>query len=360
MANVIDDDVVRNILGRLPGKPLLRCRRVSKHWNRLISDPYFMKTRSRRMVLLPFSRPLVVLDDNVPVKDKVFVIHSPSLQLQERVVEQVSIVGTFNGVVLLALTVHNYLRCDLILYNPLTSASKKLVAMDVPASCNYQKPYVFGCVDDLKHIVRFELFSEVSRHNHSSMYTWDVFDLKTSLWSGQKRHLKRDFKFWDGVGIFLNGFLYWAIDHVMFGILALNVKEMVFSRIKGPVQRNLVGPLLGSIDGCLCMVTTTHVATFDFWVRKEEEGSWLKQRSFTIHLATCVKPFRPVCILGNGNILFTTRTMLLVMYDTSKGTYEKLFHLINPNEFEPTSSVYLFKDIRSIEYVESLVSPFDT
>ncbi|KAF5770572.1 putative F-box domain-containing protein [Helianthus annuus] len=69
MSNV-GDDILHNILARLPGKPLLRFRCVSKHWNGLISDPYFMKSRSRRMILLPFPRPLVALDDNVPVEDE--------------------------------------------------------------------------------------------------------------------------------------------------------------------------------------------------------------------------------------------------------------------------------------------------
>ncbi|KAI3793447.1 hypothetical protein L1987_36066 [Smallanthus sonchifolius] len=84
MENVCDD-VLYNILGRLPGKPLLRLRCVSKHWNCLISDPYFMKSRSRRMILLPFTRPrpLVVIDENVAVKDKAHSmvgVHYPPLE----------------------------------------------------------------------------------------------------------------------------------------------------------------------------------------------------------------------------------------------------------------------------------------
>ncbi|XP_076946910.1 putative F-box protein At1g50880 [Bidens hawaiensis] len=50
MTNNVGNDILYNILARLPGKPLLRFRCVSKHWNGLISDPYFMKSRSRRMI----------------------------------------------------------------------------------------------------------------------------------------------------------------------------------------------------------------------------------------------------------------------------------------------------------------------
>ncbi|KAK9061544.1 hypothetical protein SSX86_018726 [Deinandra increscens subsp. villosa] len=378
----LGDDVLYNILARLPGKALLRSRCVSKHWNTLISYPCFMKMRSRRMILLPISRPLAVLDDNVPVIDKansIVRIRSPlDQQRRQGIHVSSSIVGTLkqtNGIVILALTDAKLLQCQLVLYNPLTCVSKALVVMDIPPSWNRLKvwsPYLFGFGDD--KIVRFDCWN----HSNRSMYTWDVFDLKTGSCSGRTRYLrKKDLHFSaEDAGMFVDGFLYWAVsdDDGVFGtILALDVKEMVFSRIKLPVRlKHCAGPLLGSKDddnGCrrLCMVTTIDHIIFDLWVmrrRKEDEGAsvWSKAHSLTLPFPVhnYPNPFHPICILRSGKILFTNTGMHLLMYDISKDSYERLLTLgVTIDGFEQASSLCGFIDVRSIEYVESLVSPFD-
>ncbi|MFS7937608.1 putative F-box domain-containing protein [Helianthus anomalus] len=85
----IPKDIVFNILVRLPKQPILRFRCLSKHWNPLLSD-HFMKSRSRRMILLP-TRPLHTIDYTND--------------------------GTINGIVLV-------FKDDMILYNPFTQAFK--------------------------------------------------------------------------------------------------------------------------------------------------------------------------------------------------------------------------------------------
>ncbi|KAK9061200.1 hypothetical protein SSX86_018380 [Deinandra increscens subsp. villosa] len=380
-----NDDVLYNILARLPGKALLRSRCVSKHWNRLISDPCFMKLRSRRMILLPFSRPLAVFDDNASVKDhadRVVAVRCSPFKQEPWTCVKPCILGTFNGLMILALSDYKLSRCQLILYNPLTTcaSSKALVVMNIinRPSSNYtdvSDPYVFGFGDD--HDLLKIVIIDCWRHSNRSLYAWDVFDLRTSSWSTQTRYLRKDFWFSNGdAGMFLDGFLYWATtsssssstdddNGISSGILALDLKEMVFSRIKLPVQLSRHGevPRLGSKDGCLCMITTLYCTIFDIWVMRKDQGSiWLKVHSFTLSLPDNIrKSFRPVCILGNGKILFTNQFMQLVMYDTSKDSYEMFSDFIGRKEdlredFKRSSS---FSDIRSIEYVESLVSPFD-
>ncbi|XP_076957340.1 putative F-box protein At3g16210 [Bidens hawaiensis] len=258
MANThhIADDVLHNILARLPGKPLLRFRCVSKHWNGLISDPYFMKSRSRRMILLQFTRPLVAIDVN-EAHHAVELPHSPLEHEEENT--QVSIVGTLNGIVLLAL-IHNCKsllipsRFKLVLYNPLTCASR-IVALMGRALVHDHHPYVFGfgygaTKDDIK-IVRFEYFSN---HPNGPQYKFDVFDLKTCSWSTQPRDLTIESFLQSAPGTFLKGFLYWLTLSSSFGILALNVNEMVFLNVKLPDELTYVNEtLLGSIGGCLCV-----------------------------------------------------------------------------------------------------------
>ncbi|XP_076946920.1 F-box protein At3g07870-like [Bidens hawaiensis] len=368
MANThhIGDDVLRNILARLPGKPLLRFLCVSKHWYGLISDPYFMKSRSRQMILLllPIPGPLVVIDDNALAENAMARI---PYQVN-RCTHKISIVGTFNGIVLLALIHRSLLRCELVLFNPLTCASKILVVMNPRSSYFHKFPYVFGfgygygeTTRDLK-IVTFQAISI------NLEYKYDVFDLKTSSRSTPPQCIEWDYHFLSDVGVFVNGFLYWATSKKYSPILALNVKEMIFSMMKLPDGLEQLSPLhhelpnmsslLGSTSGCLCMINIINNTRFDLWLMKEQgnDNSWMKAHSFTFALdARCRWSQRvyPLNILSSGKIIMTNTSSLLRIYDTSKHSYKILRSLTNLRDFAFTAY------IPSMEYVESLISPSD-
>ncbi|KAI3714363.1 hypothetical protein L1987_72962 [Smallanthus sonchifolius] len=61
---LLPDDIICNIIARLPAKPLLRFRCVSRHWNHALREPNFMKLRSRKAIILPFSDHKFLLIDN--------------------------------------------------------------------------------------------------------------------------------------------------------------------------------------------------------------------------------------------------------------------------------------------------------
>lgn len=82
-------------------------------------------------------------------------------------------------------------------------------------------------------------------------------------------------------------------------ILALNVKEMLFSKIKLPhvldIREMILlkiydygGKILGSLNGSLCPIYKNDNSTtrFDVWVMKKQgaENPWLKVCSFTFGL----------------------------------------------------------------------------
>lgn len=311
------------------------------------------------MILLPFPRPLVVIDDNVPVDDKAHYmvrIRSP-LEHQEGV--EVSVVGTFNGIVLLVLINVSLRNSHMILYNPLTCASKMILEMD-PPTFDYE-PYVFGFdPNDLK-VIRIGTFDIPNRNR----FTCDVFDLKTSSWC-RSHYLRREYCFWDNVGTFLNGVLYWVFSLFKNQILALNVKDMVFSKIKLPPGFFYVWASLSSINGCLSIINRIEARSFDVWVMKEQgvADSWLKTCSFTFGLDpnNSVNEFRPICILGNGKILITqfmNGSNQLVMYDKSNDSYETLNGLAGLDHLKLIHMIDDLINMYSIEYVESLVSPSD-
>ncbi|KAM0053727.1 putative F-box associated interaction domain-containing protein [Helianthus debilis subsp. tardiflorus] len=308
-----------------------------------------MKSRSRRMILLKFTRPLVVVDNTEAVK----LLHSPLEHEEEGT--RVSMVGTLNGIVLLALIYCKSLRYKLVLYNPLTCASKILVVMgppSIPYPNRQDRPYVFGfgygaTKDDLK-ILRLENVS-YPQPVGSQYCKYDVFDLKTCSWS-KRRDLAIKSDFHNVAGTFLNGFLYWLTFSSRFGILALNVKDMA--------------TLLGSIGGCLCVTNKVKVGynnrSFNVWLMKEE-WSWMKAHSFRFPLETSY--FFPICILGNGQILLQSSSNQFVIYDTSNDSHKTINGLPTlkgietSSDFNITYMLYRFSDQCTIEYVESLVSP---
>uniref|UniRef100_A0A251T6E2 F-box associated interaction domain-containing protein n=1 Tax=Helianthus annuus TaxID=4232 RepID=A0A251T6E2_HELAN len=133
------------------------------------------------------------------------------------------------------------------------------------------------------------------------------------------------------------------------------------SRRRGSFHGTRAGLLLGSLDGYLCMVNNvTGSFTFDVWLMKEE-GVWLKARSFRFGSEGNV--FYPVCILGDGKILIKSSTQLVIC-DASKDSYKVLNGLATLGNFSRIDRVlhreyYPLMYSRSIEYVESLVSPSD-
>ncbi|GJS83913.1 F-box domain containing protein [Tanacetum coccineum] len=160
MGDLLPDDIVRNILAWLPAKPLLRFQGVSKYWNNMLKEPYFMKLRSRRTIILPLREALTLIDDNVPTDDTPHLVLKRCCPLENlwRINAIVWVIRTFNGIVLLA-----YRSTTMILYNPFTGASKKLPCP--PISCT-RPGYGFGygaSPDDLK-IVRLKKMVKAVAH----------------------------------------------------------------------------------------------------------------------------------------------------------------------------------------------------
>nr|GEX96894.1 F-box domain-containing protein [Tanacetum cinerariifolium] len=274
MVNVnLPDDVIRNILARLPTKILVQSRCVSAHWNRLISD-FFIKSRSCRKILL-VGPDFHAIEDNGPCGDDVVKLPYPfECQKKDGVYRYIKAIGTFNGIVILVVNHHKYVderfkefASHIILYNPLTGESEILPDPYSPFYGNKIHTYGFGYGTtkyDLK-IVRFRGLTKPD----NNWNTCDVFNLKGRSWS-TSTILIEDAIFCDDVGTFLNGSLYWC---ALSKIVALNVNQMVISEIHLPFTGISRETHLGTLHGCLWMITPTenHVK-FNMRVMKMEEG----------------------------------------------------------------------------------------
>ncbi|XP_076954713.1 F-box/kelch-repeat protein At3g23880-like [Bidens hawaiensis] len=256
----VPEDLVFAILVKMPTKPLLRLRCLSKHWNRTISD-HFMKSRSRRMILIPY-KPLQVMDT---AAHSISELPLPNFMNPGSKEYRHIIVGTYNGILLIVLK-------DMIMYNPLTRAYKTVPNPPPLESSTIDIRYGFcygTSLDDLK-IVRLNNMS--SGFDQDSRWC-DVFSLKKGSWSTTSRTLVGACYIIDKVGTFVNGFLFWVASKLnVYFIVALDVKEMVFSEIQLPDLG-----FLGTLGGCLYLFLNTRTK-LELWVMNEYgvEKSWSK------------------------------------------------------------------------------------
>ena len=215
MAN-LPEDIVLKIFAKLPTKPLVRLKCLSKHWNHLISDPYFMESiRSRQMTLLAI-RSFYTMDNR---DHSIAKLCSP---FRNSKIKDVFIAGTFNGIVLIILKYRDF--DNMILYNPFTGLFKIIPDPDPHPSLasSYPNSFAYGfgygtTPNDLK-IVRLESCCRSK--------SFDIFGLKSGSWSTPPKLIPRDYAIFQRSGTFLNGFLYWiaySFDDYRLLVVALDM-----------------------------------------------------------------------------------------------------------------------------------------
>ncbi|KAJ0542301.1 putative F-box domain-containing protein [Helianthus annuus] len=343
----LPEHMLYHILLRMPTKLVIRFKYLSKQWNRLISDPSFMESRARRMNFLP-SLPFHVIDDNVTGNDDMapstIKLFSPLINSKKYT--KITVVGSFNGIVLLVLENHktsnawyNHYDHDMMLYNPLSGEFKTLPHSGTfDGYCNYV--YGFGystTADDIK-IVRLK---EVSCHLESSEvfglknWSWsrpskvglessEVFGLKNWSWSRRSK-VKGYSTYGRYSGTFVNGFLYWVVkDRTCYIplILALDINTMVFSDIKVPDGRWL--NRLGTYNGRLCMFCSKmNLEGYELRVMNEH-GFWSTICLFAPRPTTLISysnNFGMLCILDDGKLLMSRSSKQPVIYDVFEDSY---------------------------------------
>ncbi|XP_071713416.1 F-box/kelch-repeat protein At3g06240-like [Rutidosis leptorrhynchoides] len=368
----LPEDIIRNILARMPTKPLVRFKCISRNWNLMISDPNFMSSRSRRMILFP-AYPFYAIDTAIlRHNDTMIKLHSSQIFKNGRLC---CFVGTLNGIVVL--TNGKTKNENMIIYNPFTGALKI-----VP---DHMYGHVYGfcygtTAEDLK-IVRLRVVDNTRR--------CEVFCLKNWSWSQRRFYMHwtplgfhpgvatawstpimniGDFKlhFLDIRGIFVEGFLYWPVESCdnnssnwVLSLLVLNVNEMVFSQIRFPPDCSFWYTIpLGTLRGRLCFVSFRKSdlcgrgPEYELWVRNKE--SWSKVRYLaSLWRIRYVLKFDPICILDEGKLVMFKLPNKLIFYDLLKDSYEETHEV---NELKNLPPIELIWPGRSIEYVESSIS----
>lgn len=355
----LPEEIIYQILTRLPVKSLLQFRSVSKLWLALISSPQFIHTHlgqsirdtslKHHNIMLSSTHPynhLTICSVYSVFDDISCDVIQPDYPMKDPH-NHVWVVGCVNGLVCLA--VEEY---TLFLWNPATRKSRRLRSPDVVLDYGCYLIYGFGydqVADDYKVVGMFCFFRSGGEYDT----TVKVYSSKEDIW----RKIG-DFPFgipFDDSGKFASGSLHWAASGDMRSgspdswlIVAFNLATENYVEIAQPNFGNSEHDLtLGVLGESLCILCNYGRTIMDVWVMKEYcvRESWTK----LVTIPYLNDPIRdrysvPLAISENGVIVMEFEGRL-VLYNANEKTLKDL-------EFCKRDLC-----LEAQTYVESLISP---
>ncbi|KDP40077.1 hypothetical protein JCGZ_02075 [Jatropha curcas] len=392
----LPQEVIQEILLRLPVKSLCRFRCISKSWLSRISSPQFAKAHldialrsnilySQRQRLIFSSgnlysveyesicntngRDIAVVTLDYPLKEKANgrddvlddsrgndlvyykvsededenpVIVKVDAKFSSKVTKLddiwVEIFGSCNGLVCIAPE-----EDTLFLFNPSTGESKRIPEQSLSRSAPYgYNSYGFGydpTTDDYKVV----LIGAVSAFN---VYAFSVYSMRTACW-GRIKTFPYD-SFVCGAGVFLHGALHWVArnresEDDKYVVSAFNLENELFQDMPVPDVDDCFEFVLGTLKECLCLLYSQSDMHNDFWMMREYGLGKSWTRVTITYSYICMVP---LCLAQNGEALLELDGTL-VQHNLETGTYETL-------EFE---GLPIGGGFEAATYVESLISP---
>ncbi|CAK9178693.1 unnamed protein product [Ilex paraguariensis] len=326
----LPEDVVIEILSRLPVKSLLRFKCVCKYWYTLTKKPSFIRKHLNREN--NHARLLVHhynLDTNTYVAalfpDKKL---AGTLSIHEEIdrlhipMGMETVIGSIDSLFFL----HNGLDDNMALWNP---ATREFRLLPVPHSIF--PPYfstiwhIFGFgLDTLTNNYKFiwiRSFWDEQTDNPYPSYVVALYTLGSDSWRyANPLELPNRTIHNSLCATYVNGAYYWisSKNDENHSVLSFNMSSEMFREIQGPDHPKKTWGSITLYNECIAMfICQTDVvlqSIIDVWVM-EEEGCWTK-------LLT-VEPFpevtRPLGFWKNENLLFESSTSQVVLYDNDTG-----------------------------------------
>ncbi|CAN0911316.1 F-box protein CPR1 [Linum grandiflorum] len=353
---VLPTDSINEILTRLPVKPLLRFKSVSKSLKTLISSTEFVKHHLTRLKSPP--NPLLLISSaskfgyrSCPV-DSLYEIPSfTELDHAPILIEPHSkpywLVGSLDGLICVVVK-----QLSVVLWNPSTRAFSTLpppAQLDSESDDGKQRrrPYypVFGfgyhaLSDDYK-VVSVSCYPN---KDGPSSGVVQVCSVKSRVWKRIE-----DFKYGlpsNYPGKYVNNSLNWVMDDEFSSIVSLDLGSETYREVMQPEEEGVVishkEKTIGVVEDCLCVMYHLRSGYSDLWVMKE---SWTKlfridmRRDWEDDELRRLEYFVPVYVAGGKALLWLWSSFAVYSYEDGR-------------------VVYWSDDIWSCQvYLESLVSP---
>lgn len=324
---ILYEEVIVEILLRLPVKSLVRFKCVSKRWLSLISDPRFAEWHFKRAsehaqrVLFSSRTEVRFLDFNELFRD--------STALKQLVVpfkqpnRRVRILGTCNGLVCVSLYNHK----DFYLWNPSTAVYRKLPDPWIKQSGDthtYRDGFGYDLSsDDYKILV-------ATCHDDSLVTAAQVlvFSLKTNSW----RHIQHPglgypyacifSSRWESAGTLCNGALHWKVHlaepYFCDSIIAFDLSEEKFRKVPMPMDEGIYIHDLRNLGGRLYFTCCRNLHS-ELWRMMEygAQESWA--RLYTVSFYQ--HPVVPLCWSGDQLVAFYLGMWIDEVYCWRRGSW---------------------------------------
>ncbi|XP_058202731.1 F-box/kelch-repeat protein At3g06240-like [Rhododendron vialii] len=355
----LPEEILTDILSRLPVKPLCRFKCVSPSWNSLISDPYFVKTHLNRTDTLknpkhPYQNKIIISTcDNLysvrkSEKKNLYSVDltnlNPTITKLDfpTTARHAAVRSSCDGLLLASNSDHSIL----FLLNPSTGERNKLPTRPPvldPVQMIHGSHSGLGydsSTDDYKVVI----FTRYKTEFSPFFSILDVYSLKTNAW----RRIKclHYCPMGNNGGVFLKGCIHglcWRVG----SIVAFYLSDEVFREVPTPAsfrQGKICSYDVAVFGGCLCLVKKGKT---EVWMMMEYgvRESWTE---FTIHSG--FRMARLLCLLAEDEFLLSTYgergLNQLVVYNQQKDTARDMVVCDIPPRFSFEGT-----------YAESLISP---
>ncbi|XP_015938499.1 F-box/kelch-repeat protein At3g23880-like [Arachis duranensis] len=363
--SVLPDELLTEILLRLPAKLLLRLRCVCRSWRTLISSSNFAKEHVQRSIAADpsLSGPRVAYHHSWEYKHNTFgdfslgsLFENPSeppevVFFEER--RRHEIIGSCNGLLCLHESVDT-LNNHVMLWNPCTGLTSHSLQI-----CGFIWISGFGHdhVNDVYKLVTTVYQKQTIPHTSATrIYT---FCQNPSI--RQMQDIPFRSIYGDGKGVFVPGTatLNWIRQHGArdFMVLSLDLVNETFSEFslppKDPDNKTFFFPHLCVLRNCLAVCFNHEKTHWSVWLM-EEYGvpqSWTKLVTIPCHPRLGGDHLCPLYIWGNNVLVTVASSKKRVLYNLDNESFE--FPVLKPT----TTTLSLSTGLEFHIYHESLVSP---
>ncbi|XP_057736699.1 F-box/kelch-repeat protein At3g23880-like [Arachis stenosperma] len=352
----LPNELIREILLRLPARSLLRLRRVCTSWKTLISSSQFAKDHLQHSTAADpsLSGPRVAYHHNYRDGFGDFslrsLVENPSkptevVLLEERLNH--TVIGSCHGLLCLRFDVVGINTCVRFrLWNPCTG-----LFTTASVECgDFLSDRGFG-YDHVNDKYKLVVTVKHRREYTTRIYTFCRNPSKRAIQGIPFLSIKGDDK-----GVFVPGTatLNWIRSHAILGsmVFSLDLVKETFSEfslpLNDPDDKTFFSPQLCVLRNCLAYCFDHEKTRWFVWVMKEYgvPKSWTKLAIIPSLPCLSNYHFRPLYIWGNNILVAVATPSRIVLYNLDNGSFE--FPLLKPT---PSIGLYVFI------YHESLVLP---